>query len=398
MRKHKTNKESGITLIALVVTIIVLLLLAGISIQMLTGDNGILNNSEKSIIETRGAKVEEERNFWWSDIEMDKTIGTINAKELSQLLDELEDKELINANERTEIEEKGKVTIGSRTIVFKKLLLSEYANIGDYVDYQPNASSEYIVKSQYSGLNSDYTITQENFRWRIMSMDKDKVCLIADTQSNQKVDWYRTSNYFSSSSYYSGTWSYGWLNGAQILHNICFNMYSYAGIGIGRSITLEDVLSFIDEENYDLNSIMEDYKSNYDEHYYDDCSMFKQVDYVSNTIAISIRDYYSQLAWAGYKQLTPIGEDLIIGNGSFNYDLATRVYIGDGRANSYGFPRIANKTISTILGDLTYYYLSNSGIVANISTNASYRPVVELNPNMCITSKHKVNDEWKLVY
>ena len=53
MRKIKKNKASGITLIALVITIIVLLILAGISIQMLTGDNGILNRAgeakEKSI-------------------------------------------------------------------------------------------------------------------------------------------------------------------------------------------------------------------------------------------------------------------------------------------------------------------------------------------------------------
>ena len=36
------KRDKGITLIALVVTIIVLLILAGISISMLTGQNGIL--------------------------------------------------------------------------------------------------------------------------------------------------------------------------------------------------------------------------------------------------------------------------------------------------------------------------------------------------------------------
>ena len=45
MGKHKKNKVSGITLIALVVTIIVLLILAGVSIMMLTGDNGILTRA-----------------------------------------------------------------------------------------------------------------------------------------------------------------------------------------------------------------------------------------------------------------------------------------------------------------------------------------------------------------
>ena len=39
---RKLQKEKGITLIALVVTIIVLLILAGVTIAALSGDNGIL--------------------------------------------------------------------------------------------------------------------------------------------------------------------------------------------------------------------------------------------------------------------------------------------------------------------------------------------------------------------
>ena len=38
----KENNIKGITLIALVITIIVLLILAGVSIAMLTGQNGLL--------------------------------------------------------------------------------------------------------------------------------------------------------------------------------------------------------------------------------------------------------------------------------------------------------------------------------------------------------------------
>ncbi len=47
------KKEKGITLIALVVTIIVLLILAGVSIAMLTGSNGILTqaNNAKQVTE-----------------------------------------------------------------------------------------------------------------------------------------------------------------------------------------------------------------------------------------------------------------------------------------------------------------------------------------------------------
>ena len=41
MMNQKENTK-GITLIALVITIIILLILAGVSIAMLTGNNGIL--------------------------------------------------------------------------------------------------------------------------------------------------------------------------------------------------------------------------------------------------------------------------------------------------------------------------------------------------------------------
>ena len=57
----KNNK--GITLIALVVTIIVLLILAGVSIAMLTGDNGILAQSRKAKTDTANAEAVERINM-----------------------------------------------------------------------------------------------------------------------------------------------------------------------------------------------------------------------------------------------------------------------------------------------------------------------------------------------
>ena len=57
----KDNK--GITLIALVVTIIVLLILAGVSIAMLTGKNGILTQGEKAKTDTANAEAVERINM-----------------------------------------------------------------------------------------------------------------------------------------------------------------------------------------------------------------------------------------------------------------------------------------------------------------------------------------------
>ena len=54
-KKLLKRKERGITLIALVITIIVLLILAGVSIAMLTGQNGILTQAQKAKNETEKA-------------------------------------------------------------------------------------------------------------------------------------------------------------------------------------------------------------------------------------------------------------------------------------------------------------------------------------------------------
>ena len=57
MRK---KQEKGITLMALVITIIVLLILAGVTIAMLTGDNGIISKAMQAKIRTEEAKETEE--------------------------------------------------------------------------------------------------------------------------------------------------------------------------------------------------------------------------------------------------------------------------------------------------------------------------------------------------
>ena len=71
MRGKEFKSEKGITLIALVITIIVLLILAGISIAMLTGDNGILNKVTTAKEETIKAQYEEELNLVITEMRTD---------------------------------------------------------------------------------------------------------------------------------------------------------------------------------------------------------------------------------------------------------------------------------------------------------------------------------------
>lgn len=70
---NKTNK--GITLIALVITIIILLILSGLTIAMLTGENGILRNAEKAREETIKSQVEEEIKIIFNEWLFEKVTG-----------------------------------------------------------------------------------------------------------------------------------------------------------------------------------------------------------------------------------------------------------------------------------------------------------------------------------
>ena len=73
--KMKINEKKGITLIALVVTIIVLLLIAGVSISMLTGQNGILTRSADAKKKTGEAENQEnERMQEYEDV-TDQYVG-----------------------------------------------------------------------------------------------------------------------------------------------------------------------------------------------------------------------------------------------------------------------------------------------------------------------------------
>ena len=83
--KIECKRNKGITLIALVVTIIVLLILAGVSINMLTGQNGILNRASEAKGKTENAQTEELVKF-----AVMSSIGTDGLIDLNQLKTEIE--------------------------------------------------------------------------------------------------------------------------------------------------------------------------------------------------------------------------------------------------------------------------------------------------------------------
>ena len=109
------GREKGITLIALVVTIVVLLILAGVSLNLVFNNNGIITKAGEAKIETRGAQVEDLVELYKSDNQISKYSGG-GAQTEGELLQDLRTKKLV---EDEEIDEENKtITIGTRVISY----------------------------------------------------------------------------------------------------------------------------------------------------------------------------------------------------------------------------------------------------------------------------------------
>ena len=84
--KKVLKEKSGITLIALVITIIVLLILAGVSIAMLTGDNGILTRAIESKEQTEKAGEKEQIELAYMESKTSKLNTEVTSEELLKSL------------------------------------------------------------------------------------------------------------------------------------------------------------------------------------------------------------------------------------------------------------------------------------------------------------------------
>ena len=72
LTKQSFNKEKGITLIALVITIIVLIILAGISINSVLGGNGLFKRVQSASVDTKKAKVIEDAKIAYLEVYIEK--------------------------------------------------------------------------------------------------------------------------------------------------------------------------------------------------------------------------------------------------------------------------------------------------------------------------------------
>ncbi len=119
MKKLKV-REQGITLIALVVTIVVLLILAGVSISMLTGENGIITQAQEAKENTRGGEVKERVEMAANENRtIDYTNGNPEDKTTKEeMIAELEGEKKLTSKEVETLQTTNLITIGSIEIDF----------------------------------------------------------------------------------------------------------------------------------------------------------------------------------------------------------------------------------------------------------------------------------------
>lgn len=87
VKSKEMKKNNGITLIALVITIIVLLILAGVTIATLTGENGILTRASEASERTKQANAEEQVQL--AVVASIGTDGNVNLEDLNKELEKI---------------------------------------------------------------------------------------------------------------------------------------------------------------------------------------------------------------------------------------------------------------------------------------------------------------------
>ena len=249
MEKQKIKQTKGITLIALVVTIIVLLILAGISIMMLTGEGGILQNAKEASEATKTATEEEQVKLAVAEALL-KGNGTLSKENVGNSLknqfgaDKVTEDTFIGDGPWTFIGEEKNYLINTNGKLEGKNFASRTGlKEGDYINYQPDENSE--IYSKITSENTGYfntidqigpqeEINQETLKWRILKIYNNGNIDIIGSPTSKKV----VLQSFL-----------GYNNGVFLLNDLCETLYSKKSAGIkARSVKLEDLENYLTDD------------------------------------------------------------------------------------------------------------------------------------------------------
>ena len=157
--KLKNKQEEGITLIALVVTIVVLLILAGISLNLVLGQNGVIGKAKDAKNLTEKGQAQDEVNLAINYLQIEDATSTLTQEDKRKILeDELRK---ISADSSVSISGSGyKITHKKYDFfVDEDLKISSSGKTFDAVEWDKKAAPEdiFIWKSDDPN-NADYGV------------------------------------------------------------------------------------------------------------------------------------------------------------------------------------------------------------------------------------------------
>ena len=170
VKKEKSKRIEGITLIALVITIIVLLILAGVSIATLGGDNGIIGRAKKASTTTREKQADEEATLVANEYEMYKKMcetdgNTPSVKEFLEKKykgkyeeDNGKYKITTDSGNDIEIDDSGNITVNDNVVTGIKIIGNTIVNVGNSEKLQLMIGKDSVAYKQIEWINGDSNI------------------------------------------------------------------------------------------------------------------------------------------------------------------------------------------------------------------------------------------------
>ena len=208
-KELKTRNERGVTLIALVVTIVVLLILSGVAISMLSGDDGIIINAQKASEENDkgrekeivtlavGSALSSDEGYTIARDNLNSALANhIGTEGVDYTLSDTEPYivKYLDSGRSYVIDEKGKVSEYTETD--DDVDISEYVEVGQYVNYNPTVKdlsgtpvdeSLTYISQKGDGQNhgngdspQTFTATATGTRWKVLSIENGTVTLISE--------------------------------------------------------------------------------------------------------------------------------------------------------------------------------------------------------------------------
>ena len=256
--KQQMKKDQGITLIALVITIIILIILAAITINAVFGENGLIVRVNQAKQDTINKAADERAGLVAIDARVNRELNPSAGfevsvtKAISDNGNQFEYLGLIESNTKAKIRDKKtgreytiedgsyKITYiggGSPSTPAGDL---DWLEIGAYVAYSPGAASSVTIEENESGWITTQTFNQDenalstsiDGKWRVIDKGETTVTLISAVSLNSGDNGGGLT--------IDGAVGYNKL--ITTLNKICSNLYGNIGKGAtARSVTGEDI-------------------------------------------------------------------------------------------------------------------------------------------------------------